>query len=55
MFTLFNASAPSWNLILFALIEVILVAWVYDVDKFIDHLEEMMVCIGPLNKVTSWK
>jgi hypothetical protein len=27
-FTLFNASAPSWNLLLFALLEVILVRYV---------------------------
>ena len=41
MFTLFNASAPSWNLLLFALLEVVLVSWVYGVDKFLDNLSEM--------------
>ena len=41
MFTLFNASAPSWNLLLFALLEVVLVSWVYGVDTFLDNLTEM--------------
>ena len=42
MFTLFNDSAPSWNLILFALLEVVLISWAYGVDKFLDHLEDMI-------------
>jgi solute carrier family 6 amino acid transporter-like protein 5/7/9/14 len=41
MFTLFNASAPSWNLLLFAFLEVVLVSWVYGVDKFLENLSEM--------------
>ena len=41
MFTLFNASAPSWNLLLFALLEVTLVSWVYGVDRFLDNFLEM--------------
>ena len=41
MFTLFNASAPSWNLLFFALLEVLLVSWVYGVDKFVENLSEM--------------
>ncbi len=32
-FVLFNASAPSWNLLLFALLEVVAVAWLYGTDK----------------------
>ena len=41
MFSLFNQAAPSWNLILFALLEVIIVAWIYGVDTFIEHISEM--------------
>jgi len=41
MFSLFNQAAPSWNLILFALLEVIIVAWIYGVDSFIEHISEM--------------
>lgn len=33
MFTLFNSSAPSWNLLLFALLELIAVAWVYGTNR----------------------
>ena len=42
MFTLFNESAPSWNLLLFALLEVVLISWAYGADKFLDHLEDMI-------------
>ena len=41
MFTLFNASAPSWNLLVFALAEVLIVSRIYDIDKFLHHLDEM--------------
>jgi hypothetical protein len=42
MFTLFNASAPSWNLLLFALLEVVVVAWLYGAEKFLQNLSEEM-------------
>merc|ERR1719232_1261172 len=48
MFTLFDASAPSWNLLLFALLEVIVVSWMYGVDRFLDNLAEMEI------KMTKW-
>jgi hypothetical protein len=51
MFTLFNDSAPSWNLILFALLEVVLISWAYGVDKFLDHLEDMIPHFSPTAKV----
>ena len=41
MFTLFNASAPSWNRLLFALLEVVLVSWVYGIDRFLENMSEM--------------
>ena len=43
MFTLFNASAPSWNLLLLSLLEVVLVSWVYGVDTFLDNIAEMNI------------
>ena len=51
MFTLFNNCAPSWNLIFFALIEVILVAWVYGLDNFLENITEMLGSMHPLFKV----
>ena len=58
MFTLFDASAPSWNLLLFALLEVVLVSWVYGVDTFLENIAEMNIQISPLVKLywkLSWK
>ena len=54
MFTLFNNCAPSWNLILFALLEVVLMAWVYGVDNFLDNISEMLGGIHPIAKVRSF-
>ena len=53
MFTLFNESAPSWNLLLFALLEVILISWAYGADKFLDHLEDMIPHFSRIAKVIS--
>eukprot|EP00093_Oithona_nana_P002458 02458.XXX_40626_42825_1 [CDS] Oithona nana genome sequencing. len=58
MFTLFNNCAPSWNLIFFALIEVILVAWVYGMDNFLENITEMLGTMDPLSRLywqTCWK
>lgn len=54
MFTLFNNCAPSWNLIFFALIEVILVAWVYGMDNFLENITEMLGTMNPLSRV-NWR
>lgn len=54
MFTLFNESAPSWNLLLFAFLEVIAVSWVYGVDKFIEHLSGMVPNLSTFSKIY-WK
>ena len=37
-FTLFNAAAPSWNLLLFTLLEVVAVAWIYGTDNVVKNL-----------------
>ena len=58
MFTLFDASAPSWNLLLFALLEVVLVSWVYGVDTFLDNLAEMNIQLSTPVRLywkLSWK
>lgn len=41
MFTLIDSMSASWNILLFALIEVVLVAWVYGTDKFLGNISEM--------------
>lgn len=38
MFALFNASAPSWNLLLFTLLEVVAVGWIYGTDNVMENL-----------------
>ena len=43
MFTLIDSTAFSWNLLLFALLEVTLVAWIYGIDPFFKNLEEMNI------------
>ena len=37
-FTLFNAAAPSWNLLLFTFLEVVAVSWIYGTDNVIKNL-----------------
>ena len=34
MFTLFNASAPSWNLFVLTLLEVTATAWLYGAERY---------------------
>ncbi|XP_023322005.1 sodium- and chloride-dependent glycine transporter 2-like [Eurytemora carolleeae] len=43
MFNLFNSAAPSWNLLLFALLEVLLVSWLYGIDNFMENLYQMNI------------
>ena len=50
MFTLFDASAPSWNLLVFVLIEVLVVTWVYGLDRFLDNMEEMDIKLGKITR-----
>ena len=58
MFTLIDSTAFSWNLLLFALLEVVLVAWIYGIDPFFKNLEEMNITPwGPVRCywVVCWK
>lgn len=54
MFHLFNESAPSWNLLLFALLEVVLIAWVYGADQFLDNLSDMLPHLTPAVQVQKY-
>ena len=47
MFTLIDAKSASWNLLLVAFLEVILVSWVYGTDRFLDNIDEMGIKLGP--------
>ena len=51
MFTLFNQSAPSWNLLLLAFIEVVAVGWIYGAGTLLKNLEEMEMKIHPVLKI----
>ena len=50
MFTLFDASAPSWNLLVFVLLEVVVVTKVYGLDRFLDNMEEMDIQLGKMTR-----
>ena len=58
MFTLFNDSAPSWNLLLLAFIEVVVVGWIYGAERVLHDLEDMGMKINPVLKIywtVCWK
>ena len=58
MFTLFNSSAPSWNLLLLALVEVVVVGWIYGSGRLLRDLDEMGMNIHPAMKIywtACWK
>ena len=40
MFTLIDDKSASWNLLLVAFLEVILVGWIYGADRFLDNIKE---------------
>ena len=50
MFTLFDASAPSWNLLVFVLLEVVVVTRVYGLDRFLDNMDEMDIKLGKMTR-----
>ena len=41
MFDLIDSTCASWNVLVFAIIEVVLVAWGYGVDNFLANIKEM--------------
>ena len=54
MFTLFNESAPSWNLFFLTLLEVVATSWLYGANRLLQNLEEMNPNIHPVLKLY-WK
>ena len=58
MFTVFNSAAPSWNLLLFAFLEVICVGWIYSAGRAMKNLEEMNISLNWAEKaywILCWK
>ena len=45
MFDLLDNVSATWNIMLFALIEVVIVSWFYGVDKFMKDIEKMDIKI----------
>ena len=41
MFTLLADNSASWNLLVFAFLEVVIISWCYGVDNFLDNIKEM--------------
>jgi len=41
MFTLIDATCASWNILLFAIMELVLVAWMYGADRLMENIHEM--------------
>ena len=49
MFTLIDSTCASWNILLFAFLELFLVTWMYGTDRFVENLEEMGIRLwGPI-------
>ena len=58
MLDLIIESNTSWNILFIALLEVLVIAWVYGADKFWDNIEEMGMKKRPWIKrywITCWK
>ena len=41
MFELLDTTGASWNILVYALIELVIVAWLYGIDKFCENIKEM--------------
>ena len=54
VFELMDRSCASWNLILLALIEVIVMAWMYGPNNFLSNIEDMEINISAPLKIY-WK
>ena len=54
MFDLFSECSAGWNVLLFSLLEVILVAWLYGVDNFLNNIKEMGINL-PRPMLLYWK
>ena len=45
-FTVFNYAAPSWNLLLITLLELVSIAWIFKAERLLDEYENLGVHIG---------
>ena len=45
-FTVFNYAAPSWNLLLITLLELLCVGWVFKAEKLLDKYEEIGITMS---------
>ena len=46
----FETALGSWNILLFAFLEVVLVGWIYGMDRFLDNLKQMGIQISVVTK-----
>jgi hypothetical protein len=53
LFTLIDETSASWNILIFALLEVITVAWLYGTDRFLMNIEDMGIKL-PLPAKIYW-
>ena len=50
MVNVFETALGSWNILLFAFLEVVLVGWIYGMDRFLDNLKQMDIQISVVTK-----
>ena len=44
---IFDSGIYTWNIFLLALLEIILVGWLYGIDTFFGNIKEMKIIISP--------
>lgn len=44
---IFDSGIYTWNIFLLALLEIILVGWLYGIDTFFDNIKDMKIIISP--------
>lgn len=50
MFELLDTTCASWNILVFAIVELILISWVYGIKRFMHNIEEMNIRIPIIMK-----
>ena len=54
MFELIDKTGASWNILVFAVIELVIVSWLYGIDRFCENIKEMEMKI-PKVMMYYWK
>ena len=54
MFELIDSTGASWNILVFAIIELVIVSWMYGINRFCDNIKEMEIKI-PKFMMYYWK